>query len=68
MRIKEQQCGFRPKVHLAHDLCFDSCQQWISEGEVRTEQACGASPQDTLQASNKLQFYRLPETKLGLVI
>jgi len=26
-----QQCGFGPRVHPARDICFDSCQQWISE-------------------------------------
>lgn len=33
MRIQGQKCGFRPKVRLAHDLCFDSCQQRISGEE-----------------------------------
>lgn len=51
---KGQCIWFVPKVHSAQHLCLDSCQQWISEGEVRTGQACRASALGILQASDIL--------------
>lgn len=46
--------GFGPRVHPAQHLCIDSCQQWVTEGEVRTGQACRASVLGIFQASNIL--------------